>query len=205
MLFTAQQTSDHVHDHLRTAFHVVDSIHVPLVTFTTPFNFQSASRYTLSNRILATTMATRSSHNKNNSGTAFSILGYEIMVLVLRLILFCVFVTGKPSSALCKRPKSLPTILPLTIPLHPLRTIYSYAHGYAQQISTLNQLILQEWHCTIRGSPQTEFEGGLYHFRIILPAEYPFRPPSIMMLTPSGRFELNTKVRMEVTQDRPYS
>ncbi|KAF6764863.1 non-canonical ubiquitin conjugating enzyme 1 [Ephemerocybe angulata] len=53
---------------------------------------------------------------------------------------------------------------------------------------------LEEWHCTLRGSPGTEFEGGLYHFRILLPAEYPFRPPSIMMLTPSGRFELNTKL-----------
>lgn len=53
---------------------------------------------------------------------------------------------------------------------------------------------LQEWHCTLRGPPGTEFEGGLYHFRILLPAEYPFRPPSLMMLTPNGRFELNTKV-----------
>ena len=52
----------------------------------------------------------------------------------------------------------------------------------------------QEWHCTLRGTPGTEFEGGLYHFRILLPSEYPFRPPSIMMLTPNGRFELNTKV-----------
>lgn len=53
----------------------------------------------------------------------------------------------------------------------------------------------QEWHCTIRGSPGTEFEGGLYHVRVLLPGEYPFRPPAIMMLTPNGRFELNTKVR----------
>ncbi|KIJ44156.1 hypothetical protein M422DRAFT_252653 [Sphaerobolus stellatus SS14] len=50
-----------------------------------------------------------------------------------------------------------------------------------------------EWHCTIRGPAGTEFEGGIYHFRIQLPSEYPFRPPSIMMLTPNGRFELNTK------------
>lgn len=46
----------------------------------------------------------------------------------------------------------------------------------------------------MRGPPGTEYEGGLYHFRIQLPSEYPFRPPSIMMLTPNGRFELNTKV-----------
>ncbi|PPQ68969.1 hypothetical protein CVT24_000358 [Panaeolus cyanescens] len=56
-----------------------------------------------------------------------------------------------------------------------------------------------EWHCTLRGSAGTEFEGGLYHFRIVLPAEYPFRPPSIMMLTPNGRFELNTKICISFT------
>ncbi|KAF9009345.1 ubiquitin-conjugating enzyme/RWD-like protein [Cyathus striatus] len=56
-----------------------------------------------------------------------------------------------------------------------------------------------EWHCTLRGPPGTEFEGGLYHFRILLPAEYPFRPPSIMVLTPNGRFELNTKVCISFT------
>ncbi|PFH52368.1 hypothetical protein AMATHDRAFT_74165 [Amanita thiersii Skay4041] len=58
---------------------------------------------------------------------------------------------------------------------------------------------LEEWHCTLRGPVGTEFEGGLYHFRILLPAEYPFRPPSIMMLTPNGRFELNTKICISFT------
>ncbi|TFY54892.1 hypothetical protein EVJ58_g8591, partial [Rhodofomes roseus] len=56
-----------------------------------------------------------------------------------------------------------------------------------------------EWHCTLRGPNGTEFEGGVYHFRILLPAEYPFRPPSIMMLTPNGRFELNTKICISFT------
>ncbi|KAK7043681.1 hypothetical protein VNI00_008292 [Paramarasmius palmivorus] len=54
-----------------------------------------------------------------------------------------------------------------------------------------------EWHCTIRGPEGTEFEGGLYHVRILLPAEYPFRPPSLMVLTPNGRFELNTKATLQ--------
>lgn len=53
---------------------------------------------------------------------------------------------------------------------------------------------LKEWHCTLRGPTETDFEGGLYHFRILLPADYPFRPPSLMMLTPNGRFETGTKV-----------
>jgi len=56
-----------------------------------------------------------------------------------------------------------------------------------------------EWHCTLRGTAGTEFEGGLYHVRILLPAEYPFRPPSLMVLTPNGRFELNTKICISFT------
>lgn len=56
-----------------------------------------------------------------------------------------------------------------------------------------------EWHCTLRGPAGTEFEGGLYHVRILLPAEYPFRPPSLMILTPNGRFELNTKICISFT------
>ncbi|EIM90449.1 UBC-like protein [Stereum hirsutum FP-91666 SS1] len=58
---------------------------------------------------------------------------------------------------------------------------------------------LEEWHCTLRGPSETEFEGGLYHFRILLPADYPFRPPSLMMLTPNGRFETGTKICISFT------
>ncbi|KAJ7172689.1 non-canonical ubiquitin conjugating enzyme 1 [Mycena filopes] len=56
-----------------------------------------------------------------------------------------------------------------------------------------------EWHCTLRGPAGTEFEGGLYHFRIILPAEYPMRPPSLILLTPNGRFETDTKICISFT------
>lgn len=51
-----------------------------------------------------------------------------------------------------------------------------------------------EWHFTLRGPSGTEFEHGSYHGRIVLPAEYPFRPPDVMILTPNGRWELNKKV-----------
>ena len=46
----------------------------------------------------------------------------------------------------------------------------------------------------VRGPAGTPFEGGLYHGRIMLPPEYPFKPPSIMLLTPSGRFEVGKKI-----------
>jgi hypothetical protein len=42
---------------------------------------------------------------------------------------------------------------------------------------------LFEWHFTIKGPPATDFEGGIYHGRIILPPEYPFKPPNIVLLT----------------------
>ncbi|KAL7410711.1 ubiquitin-conjugating enzyme/RWD-like protein [Mrakia frigida] len=51
-----------------------------------------------------------------------------------------------------------------------------------------------EWGATIRGAPGTDFEGGLYRVRILLPAEYPFKAPDLMILTPNGRFETNKKI-----------
>ena len=45
---------------------------------------------------------------------------------------------------------------------------------------------LFEWHFTITGPPGTSFEGGRYHGRIIMPPEYPMKPPDIYILTPNG-------------------
>ena len=58
-------------------------------------------------------------------------------------------------------------------------------------------------HFTIRGADGTDFEGGYYHGRILLPAEYPFKPPNIVFLTPSGRFETNTKVCLSFSAYHP--
>jgi len=59
------------------------------------------------------------------------------------------------------------------------------------------------WHFTIRGAEGTDFEGGIYHGRILLPAEYPYKPPHIMFLTPSGRFETNTKICLSFSAFHP--
>eukprot|EP01036_Dinobryon_divergens_P020338 gene20338-27879_t len=40
-----------------------------------------------------------------------------------------------------------------------------------------------EWHFTIRGPHGSDFEGGIYHGRILLPADYPFKPPNIIFTT----------------------
>ena len=57
---------------------------------------------------------------------------------------------------------------------------------------------LFEWHFTVRGPEDTDFQvssgylkihyinfvqGGIYHGRIIVPAEHPMKPPDIIFLT----------------------
>jgi ubiquitin-conjugating enzyme E2 J1 len=58
-------------------------------------------------------------------------------------------------------------------------------------------------HFTIRGADGTDFEGGTYHGRILLPPEYPYKPPHIVFLTPSGRFETGTKVCLSFSAFHP--
>ncbi|XP_047179035.1 ubiquitin-conjugating enzyme E2 32 [Vigna umbellata] len=60
-----------------------------------------------------------------------------------------------------------------------------------------------EWQFAVRGPRDTEFEGGIYHGRIQLPSEYPFKPPSFMLLTPSGRFETQTKICLSISNHHP--
>ncbi|XP_050664153.1 ubiquitin-conjugating enzyme E2 J1-like [Leptidea sinapis] len=62
---------------------------------------------------------------------------------------------------------------------------------------------LFEWHFTVRGPPGTDFEGGIYHGRILLPKEYPMHPPHIILLTPNGRFEVNKKICLSISGHHP--
>lgn len=58
---------------------------------------------------------------------------------------------------------------------------------------------LFEWHFSVRGPPDTPFAVGVYHGRILLPAEYPLKPPEIILLTPNGRFEVGKRICLSVT------
>uniref|UniRef100_A0A915PZ10 Ubiquitin-conjugating enzyme E2 J2 n=1 Tax=Setaria digitata TaxID=48799 RepID=A0A915PZ10_9BILA len=60
-----------------------------------------------------------------------------------------------------------------------------------------------EWHYVIRGAPQTPYEGGFYHGKLIFPPDFPFKPPSIFMLTPSGRFQTNTRLCLSISDFHP--
>jgi hypothetical protein len=58
---------------------------------------------------------------------------------------------------------------------------------------------LLEWHFVLEGGKGTEYEGGVYHGVMIFPSTYPYRPPSLQMLTPSGRFAVGQKICLSNT------
>lgn len=60
-----------------------------------------------------------------------------------------------------------------------------------------------EWHFVLRGPSGTDFQGGRYHGKILLPAEYPFKPPNIVFLTPNGRWETKTKICLSISAYHP--
>jgi len=62
---------------------------------------------------------------------------------------------------------------------------------------------LFEWHFTVRGPEDTDFQGGVYHGRILVPAEYPMKPPDIIVLTPNGRFEVGKKICLSISGHHP--
>ncbi|PSC73263.1 ubiquitin-conjugating enzyme E2 34-like isoform B [Micractinium conductrix] len=64
---------------------------------------------------------------------------------------------------------------------------------------------LLEWHYVLEGTKGSDFEGGCYHGKVTFPPQYPFKPPSIVMLTPNGRFATNTKLCLSMTDFHPES
>lgn len=49
--------------------------------------------------------------------------------------------------------------------------------------------------CSQPWQRRTPLLRGRYHGRLLMPADYPFKPPTIMMLTPNGRFEVRRPTR----------
>ncbi|KAL6761994.1 hypothetical protein V8C86DRAFT_2527320 [Haematococcus lacustris] len=64
---------------------------------------------------------------------------------------------------------------------------------------------LLEWHFVLEGDSTSEFKDGVYHGKIAFPPEYPFKPPSLSLYTPNGRFATNTKLCLSMTDFHPES
>jgi ubiquitin-conjugating enzyme E2 J2 len=61
------------------------------------------------------------------------------------------------------------------------------------------------WYYIIDGARDSPYEGGEYIGKISFPNDYPFKAPSIMVITPNGRFEPNKNICMSMTAFHPES
>ncbi|XP_056648535.1 ubiquitin-conjugating enzyme E2 J2-like [Diorhabda carinulata] len=60
-----------------------------------------------------------------------------------------------------------------------------------------------EWHYVVCGPEKSPYEGGYYHGKLVFPREFPFKPPSIYMITPNGRFKTNKKLCLSISDFHP--
>lgn len=74
-----------------------------------------------------------------------------------------------------------------------------HIHVFCDEANILN------WSYLLEGPPETPYEGGWYWGRLKFPKDYPFAPPSILMVTPSGRFEPNTRLCLSMSDYHPES
>lgn len=64
---------------------------------------------------------------------------------------------------------------------------------------------LLHWHFSVQGTPNSVYEKGVYHGRIVLPKDYPMSPPRVQMLTPSGRFIPGNDICLSASSYHPES
>ncbi|CEP60262.1 E2 ubiquitin-conjugating protein UBC6 LALA0_S01e06678g [Lachancea lanzarotensis] len=70
-------------------------------------------------------------------------------------------------------------------------------------IAQPNEDNILEWHYVISGPPDTPYSGGQYHGTLLFPSDYPFKPPAIRMVTPSGRFKEDTRLCLSMSDYHP--
>ncbi|EPS43263.1 hypothetical protein H072_2769 [Dactylellina haptotyla CBS 200.50] len=62
-----------------------------------------------------------------------------------------------------------------------------------------------EWVYLIDGPPDTPYAGGQYWGTLVFPPDYPFKPPAIRMMTPSGRFQTSQRLCLSISDFHPKS
>lgn len=59
------------------------------------------------------------------------------------------------------------------------------------------------WSFLLAPPSDSVYGGGWYWGRLKFPHEYPFAPPAILMVTPSGRFQTNVKICLSISDFHP--
>ena len=60
-------------------------------------------------------------------------------------------------------------------------------------------------HCyyVFLGPEDTPYHGGVYFGKVTLPPDYPFKPPTLEMMTPSGRFKPGQRICISISDFHP--
>ena len=66
--------------------------------------------------------------------------------------------------------------------------LYTWFSNIVNDSASLHRLIIKSWH---------------FVFQLVFPSEFPFKPPSIYMTTPSGRFKTNTRLCLSISDYHP--
>lgn len=59
------------------------------------------------------------------------------------------------------------------------------------------------WYFMFKGSADTPYSGGQYMGTLTFLPTYPFSPPRVEMITPSGRFVTNTRLCLSISDYHP--
>ncbi|AQK82831.1 Ubiquitin-conjugating enzyme E2 34 [Zea mays] len=101
----------------------------------------------------------------------------------------------KEYHALCKEPPPQVVARPLPNDILEWRVYGNVKVLYFWGITPSLNLI----DYVLEGSKGTPFEGGYYYGKLKFPPDYPFKPPSISMTTPSGRFAPHKRICLSMS------
>jgi ubiquitin-conjugating enzyme E2 J2 len=62
-----------------------------------------------------------------------------------------------------------------------------YASNVATHAKVKKTHFLPLRHYVVTGPENTPYTGGKYHGKLVFPPDFPYKPPSIYMITPNGR------------------
>lgn len=59
------------------------------------------------------------------------------------------------------------------------------------------------WYFILEGPPDSPYAGGTFLGRLSFPSSYPYAPPAVYMLSPQGRFKVDTKLCLSGSDFHP--
>lgn len=116
-----------------------------------------------------------------------------------------VIVAAAPFETVCLKEKAGKRMAASAVAVHRLRKDFlDICRNPRERLEAkpLESNIL-EWHFVIHGAPGSPYEGGCYYGKMVLPPDFPFAPPSLIMMTPSGRFKPEERLCTTMTDFHP--